>query len=210
MDAFQNTNPERGRKPHIGIKDLIVTDPNFRTQTPKGDGNYTAPIITTNTLRRISEHKPRKGTETVHRTCPLGGRGLRFQNTNPERGRKLIPARADSNSDSKFQNTNPERGRKRNTCLSINRNLFISEHKPRKGTETNVALSKIQLDIKLISEHKPRKGTETGRPSSASAPRCSHISEHKPRKGTAWEMIPFRWNHLFCLYIVFTSSFGVC
>ena len=36
------------------------------------------------------------------------------------------------------------------------------------------------------------------------------ILEHKPRKGTAWEMIPFRWNHLFCLYIVFTDSFCTC
>ena len=60
----------------------------FRTRTPKGDGNA---------LRGRSRERPPRA----------------FQNTNPERGRKLenvTPMYIDV--ESKFQNTNPERGRK--------------------------------------------------------------------------------------------------
>ena len=58
----------------------------------------------------ISEHEPRKGTETlvIVKTSYL----LRFQNMNPERGRKL----------KEFA---------RHTGIHP-----ISEHEPRKGTET--------------------------------------------------------------------------
>ena len=63
-----------------------------------------------------------------------------------------------------FQNTNPERGRKhvldRRVDVQDARRL-ISEHEPRKGTET-VEFCAGTCDIPLsISEHDPRKGTET-------------------------------------------------
>ena len=83
----------------------------FRTRTPKGDGNDSgiAPCIVRSA---ISEHEPRKGTETcVIQTVSVRQR-LAFQNTNPERGRKhLLNLRAASDT-------------------------YISEHEPRKGTET--------------------------------------------------------------------------
>ena len=38
LRAFQNTNPERGRK-HDVMAYITKPDNNFRTRTPKGDGN---------------------------------------------------------------------------------------------------------------------------------------------------------------------------
>ena len=156
---FQNTNPERGRKlggltslqglifiisehePRKGTETLEVLHflqygSNFRTRTPKGDGNgcrlfvlggvcshfrtrtpkgdgNVAKIAAFQYLSQsISEHEPRKGTETPPpmslRRCRRG-----FQNTNPERGRKRsLVGRARKSASSPFQNTNPERGRK--------------------------------------------------------------------------------------------------
>ena len=84
----------------------------FRTRTPKGDGNRKA----------------------LQRTA-LGA--SRFQNTNPERGRKQELSRTIRCRLFQFQNTNPERGRKLPRLLAVGRLLFwISEHEPRKGTET--------------------------------------------------------------------------
>ena len=67
---------------------------------------------------------------------PNIGQG-KFQNTNPERGRKLFIIYIVVLL-LLFQNTNPERGRKRNeTRLDEPLDpLLISEHEPRKGTET--------------------------------------------------------------------------
>ena len=64
-------------------------------------------------LMIISEHKPRKGTETCH--CPQYHTEniVLFQNTNPERGRKLKEMMENDKTNVGFQNTNPERGRKR-------------------------------------------------------------------------------------------------
>ena len=63
MSEFQNTNPERGRKRKRRRLD------EFARHT-------------------ISEHEPRKGTETP--TVKTFERDfMAFQNTNPERGRKL-------------------------------------------------------------------------------------------------------------------------
>ena len=85
----------------------------FRTRTPKGDGNSDISVIAP-VLNIISEHEPRKGTETSFQERLLhilAG----FQNTNPERGRKLAPRR------------------------ELRRLLVgISEHEPRKGTETKI------------------------------------------------------------------------
>ena len=109
---------------------------------------------------------------------------LEFQNTNPERGRKLY-IHCVHYGTTKFQNTNPERGRKRAVMLREFVNDPISEHEPRKGTETDKTEWRnaecLDLNFRTrtpkgdgnfhnttplilfltISEHEPRKGTET-------------------------------------------------
>ena len=108
----------------------------FRTRTPKGDGNHRT---------------------SVHLTKPAQP----FQNTNPERGRKLDMCEVKTSERVAFQNTNPERGRKPYLHpLSINAHEIISEHEPRKGTETWGNRNEYFCHVK-ISEHEPRKGTET-------------------------------------------------
>ena len=86
-----------------------------------------------------------------------------FQNTNPERGRKLmIKALYREGKFPSFQNTNPERGRKRLWLAAIGAAVeIISEHEPRKGTETSNLIILFALCLRRISEHEPRKGTET-------------------------------------------------
>ena len=66
---FQNTNPERGRKRAVDHAIAHVDADNFRTRTPKGDGNV--------------------------RPSDLLLRAFEFQNTNPERGRKRNETRLD-------------------------------------------------------------------------------------------------------------------
>ena len=107
---FQNTNPERGRKRQLlnGPMSLKVK---FQNTNPERG-------------RKQCKEEVRKESK-----APL------FQNTNPERGRKLgtydegewVPV---------FQNTNPERGRKRPAPRDPHPPSWISEHEPRKGTET--------------------------------------------------------------------------
>ena len=57
----------------------------------------------------------------------------------------------------------------------------ISEHEPRKGTETPHCLNCVEITTQ-ISEHEPRKGTETAVEMVVIADWI--ISEHEPRKGT--------------------------
>ena len=59
---FQNTNPERGRK-RMQIIPYYAHPHDFRTRTPKGDGNKRS-LPAKPLSPRISEHEPRKGTET--------------------------------------------------------------------------------------------------------------------------------------------------
>ena len=86
---------------------------NFRTQTPKGDGNLCESFSHLLLEIRISEHKPRKGTETSSLSGIISGVIYEFQNTNPERGRKHTSG-----------------------SWLFAKSQIISEHKPRKGTET--------------------------------------------------------------------------
>ena len=60
----------------------------------------------------------------------------------------------------RFQNTNPERGRKQRGACLVACHRRISEHEPRKGTETTPFESRLPMRLP-ISEHEPRKGTET-------------------------------------------------
>ena len=59
----------------------------------------------------------------------------------------------------------------------------ISEHEPRKGTETRIPQSD-NTSIPHISEHEPRKGTETLKRFRCIPLLLDLISEHEPRKGT--------------------------
>ena len=59
----------------------------------------------------------------------------------------------------------------------------ISEHEPRKGTETIQQLIENLNQFLIISEHEPRKGTETNLGFDHRI-RIDTISEHEPRKGT--------------------------
>ena len=133
---FQTTNPARGRKPIAKPAIEPSSGSNFKPQTPQGDGN--------------------KFTTAVTRFSTA------FQTTNPARGRKQaaclvalqpLPAhfkpqtpQGDGNQaffggfdplSAQFQTTNPARGRKHiNSSLHSKERYWISNHKPRKGTET--------------------------------------------------------------------------
>ena len=136
----------------------------FRTRTPNGDGNEKAP-----------HRKP-----AVHAV---------FQNTNPERGRKLIAIPPIHLSTSlQFQNTNPERGRKRRATrrkrhsrhlnfrtrtpkgdgnlARYDANMRSARHfrtrTPKGDGNARFAARYLSLAAAAISEHEPRKGTETG------------------------------------------------
>ena len=107
---------------------------------------------------------------------------VEFQNMNPERGRKLHHVDSSTFTRLQFQNMNPERGRKpKRTWLFIFLEV-ISEHEPRKGTETGIIFEECRF-VFIISEHEPRKGTETTKDSRRYRPALP-ISEHEPRKGT--------------------------
>ena len=131
---------------------------NFRTRTPKGDGNNMS-------VRR-------------EQACCMV-----FQNTNPERGRKLFSTIFFSYHLSKISEHEPRKGTETFLqFLSIGLAAGdISEHEPRKGTETEIG-SNERCTASNISEHEPRKGTETFPASDISV--WDGISEHEPRKGT--------------------------
>ena len=64
QDSFQTTNPARGRKLLILFSLTVKVQPNFKPQTPQGDGNPRDYIDVFAQVKCISNHKPRKGTET--------------------------------------------------------------------------------------------------------------------------------------------------
>ena len=108
---FQNTNPERGRKlsvPCLFCESFL----NFRTRTPKGDGNAGWTAANPEAVTVFQNTNPERGRKP--RLCFIFmsfTAGL-FQNTNPERGRKLGSLLVLGQLGEVFQNTNPERGRK--------------------------------------------------------------------------------------------------
>ena len=106
----------------------------------------------------ISEHEPRKGTETSA-TIRLTTNITPFQNTNPERGRKLVAIRRIVAIVLQFQNTNPERGRKRTDFSGVSENeFFISEHEPRKGTETSKLYRQSLSIFAIFQNTNPERG----------------------------------------------------
>ena len=111
----------------------------------------------------ISEHEPRKGTETGCEEPIVQGRLLlHFRTRTPKGdGNSCHPLRL-VRTFGEFQNTNPERGRKPRDLAAIkDGDPRISEHEPRKGTETCWPHSTSRSPLRSISEHEPRKGTET-------------------------------------------------
>ena len=107
--AFQNVNPERGRKPALSCSSVsailfqnVNPERGRKLLDKKGDkpeqiisereprkGTETFLLSHLHSLlhRVISEREPRKGTET-HNKARISEREPRFQNVNPERGRK--------------------------------------------------------------------------------------------------------------------------
>ena len=87
----------------------------------------------------------------------------KFQNTNPERGRKLARYDAIIRSAKSFQNTNPERGRKqaRRRKPSPRRSHQFQNTNPERGRKRDDWCRLSGFSPALISEHEPRKGTET-------------------------------------------------
>ena len=181
LNQFQNVNPERGRKLFSWYPYWATHTGNFRTWTPKGDGNR---------------------TEKVSSSIPSA-----FQNVNPERGRKLrckilVPLAAKNISEREprkgtetrqpnhlgrnlvlvFQNVNPERGRKR---LIRHVYLFFAQSYFRTWTPKGDGNSRPTLNTSF----------------------SARISEREPRKGTEQAMISYWWNRsllfMCCLYSVF-------
>ena len=176
---FQNTNPERGRKRNFFQRVILLTI--------------------------ISEHEPRKGTETIE-NLHVFHIHFDFRTRTPKGDGNQLCQRRLIRAAVAFQNTNPERGRKLNKRgVQWKVKPLISEHEPRKGTETllmqrsifplrnfrtrtpkgdgNVIHIWMSTRRVVISEHEPRKGTETTHLQFASCVQ-HQISEHEPRKGT--------------------------
>ena len=159
---FQNTNPERGRKhvcvgngrsrngtisehePRKGTETFASLSPtcqvgiHFRTRTPKGDGNDMARIDEIiAAAKRISEHEPRKGTETKAKLDAVKSLAANFRTRTPKGDGNAAVEMTVIADWIAFQNTNPERGRKPKEFSYMHKHVgFISEHEPRKGTET--------------------------------------------------------------------------
>ena len=156
----------------------------FKLQTPQGDGNLILIILFTWPSTTISNHKPRKGTETSRYKAVFGGFSPHFKPQTPQ---------GDGNTSSTGRKPRPS--------------PRISNHKPRKGTETAKRDRRcITAMIWGISNHKPRKGTETRSmrfsfrapsPFQTTNPARGRklveheplsigldISKHEPRKGT--------------------------
>ena len=111
----------------------------------------------------ISNHKPRKGTETLALEQDVSFSFDKFQTTNPARGRKRRLALVLGEPSHKFQTTNPARGRKLSPVSSIATvsRLFQTTN-PARGRKQDVVLDHLHA-LSCISNHKPRKGTETPR-----------------------------------------------
>ena len=136
--GFQNTNPERGRKPDMFLGLLFSYHESFQNTNPERGRKRSPFLFVQEHFQLISKHEPRKGTETINSSISYKNTFSAFQNTNPERGRKLLETlRSRGVHVEQFQNTNPERGRKLGSRVMIAKQpQRISKHEPRKGTET--------------------------------------------------------------------------
>ena len=157
---FQNHIPARGRKrADNGRKIWNVSNGNFKTISPQGDGNTSTAFLPSS--QGISKPYPRKGTETITE-CVVCKLIPEFQNHIPARGRKhgvnfllfMLPInnfkttspQGDGNFHKVkhnllnrviFQNHIPARGRKHHARRMCGAHAVISKPYPRKGTETH-------------------------------------------------------------------------
>ena len=109
---------------------------NFKPQTPQGDGNSSIILGYASCSSLISNHKPRKGTETEIVITMNMREWRHFKPQTPQ---------GDGN-------------QQESRLYAYMRR--ISNHKPRKGTETAYCSTLARRAFR-ISNHKPRKGTET-------------------------------------------------
>ena len=153
-------NPERGRKRRAYLT-------NFKTPF-------------------ISEREPRKGTETSSDTIHEAWDGFKFQNVNPERGRKQQEFNCEQCRYNIFQNVNPERGRKPKLHGFLpSKGRRISEREPRKGTETrgrNHASEYYHTVFQNVNPERGRKQIRSIISSSDSLPEFQNVNPERGRK----------------------------
>ena len=132
---------------------------NFRTRTPKGDGNR-QPMRIPPCLGRISEHEPRKGTETVLHHPRIRDSPADFGTRTPKGDGNQPTDLRPSSLPRHFRTRTPKGDGNSMQSPHFRLAFFISEHEPRKGTETK-SYGVYQVQPSIISEHEPRKGMET-------------------------------------------------
>ena len=158
----------------------------------------------------ISEHEPRKGTETILYVCMFHLHEKSFRNTNPARGRKRD--RRGSGNDRQgrleFQNTNPARGRKLGAVVVVTtRHFSFQNTNPERGRKQSIGFSYFHILFNGNFKTRTPKGDGNSEPSSCTSPKTFQntnpergrkhkemcytkhissniISEHEPRKGT--------------------------
>ena len=137
---------------------LSIPLSDFRTRTPKGDGNGDDIVSLVHEVL-ISEHEPRKGTETWNR-LEDGLITEEISEHEPRKGTETSRYKADSGGLTHFRTRTPKGDGNYSQEDGTSCKSKISEHEPRKGTETVPVPSESHLPMR-ISEHEPRKGTET-------------------------------------------------
>ena len=160
-DTFQNTNPERGRK-QKNPDGTYAKCSDFRTRTPKGDGNFFTVRLSQPRVFSFQNTNPERGRKRRKICDIIKAQSKKFQNTNPERGRKR--GRQGSypvGNLREFQNTNPGRGRKQLNFVQVHVTYPLFQNtNPGRGRKFDARFELCGRDSP-ISEHEPRKGTET-------------------------------------------------
>ena len=235
MFQFQITNPARGRKLLNGFPNLFGNILWFQITNP-ARGRKRIPYRYERFLfHPVSNHKPRKGTETSLRRTFFGQKMILFQITNPARGRKL----------------------KGDVKRVENVEVAVSNHKPRKGTETFSARAsssarsirfksqtpqgdgnhsrlnslnslrrhKFQITNPARGRKRDKQGRESyyhlrqfqitnparGRKQVAAEMECrvlTLVSNHKPRKGTETRCGMFSSTHAFSSFQITNPARG--
>ena len=133
----------------------------FRTRTPKGDGNLSRLWHDTNILVSHFRTRTPKGDGNPLSQRLIGAIDFEFQNTNPERGRKRDREHIIRAVVANFRTRTPKGDGNKSIGQQVTSDpAKISEHEPRKGTETGL-IEYLSSGLADISEHEPRKGTET-------------------------------------------------
>ena len=118
---------------------------------------------------QVSNHKPRKGTETSHRSTSWSP-NLGVSNHKPRKGTETVFFR----------------------CRTIGQ-LVVSNHKPRKGTETHSSPRHSATRRTRFKSQTPQ-GDGNGFSIAGSSSAVSFVSNHKPRKGTeTWSLLCLSW-----------------